>query len=105
MMVPTSPKILTFVSLGNLVAVTGATLFKHLSPAGYLSVSQNQAIIRTIMASKITVALWAFMLTAWQCEAGQIFLRMVLGGSKKIYKFLTAKNTFLKNLNPKLSEK
>ena len=61
-------KFLIFLSMGNLVALTGATLFKHLSPAGYLRVSQNMLVIKIIIASKICIALWCFMMTVWKCE-------------------------------------
>lgn len=62
-------KFLTSVSIGNLVTVTGATLFKHLSPAGYLRVSQNKRIIRIIMAAKVFISLSSFLLAVWQCES------------------------------------
>ena len=62
-------KFLTSVSIGNLVTVTGATLFKHLSPAGYLRVSQNKRTIRIIMASKVLISLSSFLLAVWQCES------------------------------------
>ena len=62
-------KFLIFLSMGNLVALTGATLFKHLSPAGYLRVSQNMLVIKIIIASKICIALWCFMMTVWKCES------------------------------------
>ena len=62
-------KFLIFLSIGNVVTVTGATLFKHLSPAGYLSVSQNMRVIKIIMASKICIALLSFLLTVLKCES------------------------------------
>lgn len=62
-------KFLTSVSIGNLVTVTGATLFKHLSPTGYLRVSQNKRVIRIIMAAKVCVSLLSFLLAVWQCES------------------------------------
>ena len=62
-------KFLTSVSIWNLVTVTGATLFKHLSPAGYLRVSQNKRVIRIIMAAKVSVSLLSFLLAVWQCES------------------------------------
>ena len=61
-------KFLIFLSIGNLVAVTGATLFKHLSPAGYLRVSQNSQIIMIIFVSKICLTLCTFLLTVWICD-------------------------------------
>ena len=61
-------KFLIFLSIGNLVAVTGATLFKHLSPAGYLSVSQNRQIIMIIFVSKICITLCTFLLSVWICD-------------------------------------
>ena len=61
-------KFLIFLSMGNLVALTGATLFKHLSPAGYLRVSQNMWIIMIIFAFKICIALFTFLLSVWMCD-------------------------------------
>ena len=61
-------KFLIFLSIGNLVAVTGATLFKHLSPAGYLGVSQNRQIIMIIFVSKIFITLSTFLLSVWMCD-------------------------------------
>ena len=62
-------KFLIFLTLCNLVTVTGATLFKHISPAGYLRVSQNMQAIIVIMASKICIALLCFILAVWKCES------------------------------------
>ena len=59
---------LIFLQIGNLVTVTAATLFKHLSPTEYLRVSQNMLIIQTIMASKICIAVGIFLLAVWKCE-------------------------------------
>ena len=61
-------KFLIFLSIGNLVALTGATLFKHLSPAGYLRVSQNMWSIMIIFAFKICIALLTFLLSVWRCD-------------------------------------
>ena len=61
-------KFLTSVCIGNLVTVTGATLYKHLSPSGYLRVSQNKLIIKMIMASMVCIALLSFLPTVWMCE-------------------------------------
>ena len=62
-------KFLVFLSICNVVTVTGATLFKHLSPAGYLRVSQNMLVIKIIIAFKICIALLCFMLSVWRCES------------------------------------
>lgn len=62
-------KFLIFLQIGNLVTVTAATLFKHLSPTEYLRVSQNMLIIQTIMASKICIAVGSFLLAVWKCDS------------------------------------
>ena len=62
-------KFLTFLQIGNLVTVTAATLFKHVSPTQYLRVSQNMLIIQTIMVAKICIAVGSFLLAVWRCDS------------------------------------
>ena len=51
------------------MAVTSATVFKHLNPAGYLTVSQKIWVVKFIMASKICIGLCTFLLVVWKCES------------------------------------
>ena len=62
-------KFLIFLQIGNLVTVTAATLFKHVSPTEYLRVSQNMLIIQTIMVAKIFIAVGSFLLAVWMCDS------------------------------------